>query len=428
MSLCARNFLIPNTLAEADSLDWAPQHSMTDVLIAGGGLAGSALAIRLGHMGFGVELFERSRFPREKPCGEGMMPGGLAALLRLGVAGTLGGEPFSGVRFHFRQQVAAGRFPSSLAVPLTGRGIRRRHLDQILFEEATRTPGVTAYVGARVERPLVEHGRIAGLIVEGSERRASLVVGADGPHSRLRHALSLDVPSQEKWVGMRAHFRLADSQPQAKWVDVYHGPGYELYATPLPAGELLVAALARTAAIHGRIEDQFRTWCTAEPKLRERLEGSRQVSELMAISPLSGGARRSFLPGFILLGDAAGFTDPITGGGMTHALLAAELLAKYAEQHFGKSEAWLAEFDRKRRALLRDFRMLTRIMVTLTAHPRWMAAIMRGLRLSPALFSHLVGVSSGVCRLWGGEHGLQEDVESPQYASVGHLLQNRADS
>jgi flavin-dependent dehydrogenase len=297
-----------------------------------------------------------------------------------------------------------------------------------LFEEAARTPGVTAYVDARVEGPLVEHGRVTGLVVEGTERRATLVVGADGPHSRLRHALSLDVPTREKWVGMRAHFRLANGQRQTKWVDVFHRRGYELYVTPLPDEELLVAVLARTAAIRGRIEEQFRVWCAAEPELAQRLDGAEQVSELMAISPLSGRARRSILPGFVLLGDAAGFTDPLTGGGMTHALLSAELLAKYAAHQFGKRKGWLAQFDRERHALLRDFRILTAVMVMLTSHPRWMATALRGLRLSPALFSHLVGVSSGVRRLWGGEHAAHVHSAAAGYPSLSSFIEHRVDS
>jgi flavin-dependent dehydrogenase len=239
--------------------------------------------------------------------------------------------------------------------------------------------------------------------VEGSERRATLVVGADGPQSRLRHALSLDVPSREKCVGLRAHFRLANGDEQTKWVDVYHRRGYELYVTPLPNGELSVAVLARTAAIQGGVEDQFRLWRIAEPELAERLEGAQQISEVMAISPLSGRSRPTFLPGFILLGDAAGFSDPLTGGGMMHALLAAELLAKYARQAFGKGEAWLGQFDRDRRAMLRDFRIMTRMMVMLTNHPQWLSTVLRGLRFSPALFSHLIGVSAGIRGLWGKE-------------------------
>src|SRR5207253_1881078 len=60
-------------------------NSMMDVLVAGAGIAGSALAIHLGGRGYSVVLVERSSFPREKPCGEGLMPAGVAALERLGI-------------------------------------------------------------------------------------------------------------------------------------------------------------------------------------------------------------------------------------------------------------------------------------------------------------------------------------------------------
>jgi len=66
---------------------------MTHVLIAGGGLTGSALAIQVGRLGLSVELFERAHFPREKPCGEGLMPAGVAAIERLGL-NARAGAPF----------------------------------------------------------------------------------------------------------------------------------------------------------------------------------------------------------------------------------------------------------------------------------------------------------------------------------------------
>src|SRR5689334_19680311 len=74
--------------------------TMTDVLIAGGGIAGSTLAILLGRAGLTVELFERGYFPREKACGEGLMPGGVGVLERLGLADAIGGAPFYGVRYY----------------------------------------------------------------------------------------------------------------------------------------------------------------------------------------------------------------------------------------------------------------------------------------------------------------------------------------
>src|ERR1700682_6085282 len=97
-------FRVFDLLAMDHPVDRAASNSertMADVLIAGGGVAGSAIAILLGRRGMQVELFERSNFPREKPCGEGLMPAGVAVLNRLGVGEEVGGVPFYGVRYHF---------------------------------------------------------------------------------------------------------------------------------------------------------------------------------------------------------------------------------------------------------------------------------------------------------------------------------------
>jgi menaquinone-9 beta-reductase len=376
--------------------------NITHVLIAGGGLTGSALAIQLGRLGFSVELFERARFPREKPCGEGLMPAGVAAIERLGL-NARAGAPFEGVRYHFRERVVEGRFPEVRALPRLGRGLRRRELDNALFELAKRTPNVKVHTRAVVEAPLVESGRILGLIVNGAPRHGDLIVGADGARSQLRHALMLDLPARRKRVGVCTHFRLTPGRAVPRSVDVYFGRGYELYVTPLPGGEVLVAALAGAEALNGRLEDQFRRWCGAQQHLADLLEGAERTGDLLAISPVSGRARQRFLPGLVLLGDAAGFSDPISGGGMTQALLSAELLSQYMARHARASEHWLAEFDRERKALLRDFRRLTALLLWLAEHQAFLGIALETMRRLPRLFSHLLGVAGCTHQLWNAE-------------------------
>ena len=371
-----------------------------DVLIAGGGIAGSALAILLGRRGLTVKLFERAQFPREKPCGEGLMPAGVAVLERLGLAEAVGGAPFYGVRYHFGDQTAEGRFPEVAGVPVAGRAQRRKHLDHVLFQAAAATPGATAQAGTSVEAPLCENGRVAGLLVNGEPRRARLVVAADGVHSRIRHQLGLDVPPRRKRLGIRTHFRLAAGQTQPPWVDIFMGCGYELYVAPLPERELLVAALADFGAWGDSAERAFHRWWRAEPHLASRLEGAEQVSSLMGSSPLAGGPQIGVAPGVVFLGDAAGFLDPITGGGMTQALMSAELLARYTASRLGTQEGWLREFDRERQRMLRDYRRLTQMVLWVSHHPRLAKGLLSMLKRSPAIFSHLVGVSGGVRQLF----------------------------
>ncbi len=432
---------------------------MTDVIIVGGGPAGSALAILLGRRGFAVELHERGRFPREKPCGEGVMPAGVAVLGRLGLAEAVGGVPFCGVRYRAADEthkggaahvgtrdgrvngecVALGRFPASNGQPAMGLAQRRAHFDRVLWEAAAATPGVCAFTGSTVEG-LVRgngNGRVEGVIAAGRERRAKLVAAADGAQSRVRSLLGWNLPANgtRKRIGMRAHFRLAAAQAQEPWVDVFVAPGHELYVTPLPNRELLVAALADGEVLResrsagatgnaGKVAESNRTparesagleagatwgafagWCASHRALAARLEGAEQVSELLATSPLSGRARHGAAPGIVLLGDAAGSCDPVTGGGIAQALVSAELLARYIVRHGVKEQSWLDDFDRARRAMLRDYARLTGGLLWLTAHP-WLAKqAVRAAARVPRVVSHLVGVAGGVRPLVGFRNG-----------------------
>ncbi len=374
---------------------------MRDVLISGGGVAGASLAILLGRAGLSVELLERARFPREKPCGEGLMPAGVAALRRLGVDGAVQGAPFYGIRYHFGRQIAEGSFPAQNSRPALGMGLRRLHFDQALFRIAAETPGVEAHEGVRVEVPVIENGRVVGVMVEGQVRRARLVVAADGVHSALRHALGLERAPRRRRLGACIHFRLAEGRRQPPWVDVFVERGHELYVTPLPQNELLVAALTDAGSYAGPLESRLRLWCMQQPELAERLEGAEQLTEMSGMHPLSGKALRGYAPGIVLHGDAAGFLDPITGGGMTQALMCSELLAASILRHPIGSDAWMPEFERRREAMLSDYRAITRALLWLADHPALGKKVLVTLRSAPALFSHFLGVAGGVRRLLG---------------------------
>lgn len=133
-----------------------------------------------------------------------------------------------------------------------------------------------------------------------------------------------------------------------------------------------------------------------EPKgLARWLDGATMVSEVGGVSPLSGTAKARAVPGCVLLGDAAGFIDPITGGGVTQALLSSEMLAGHLKADFNASLEHLIAFDRGREAMLRDYRRVTAMALGL-ARAGWLTPLsMRALRAWPALFSHLVSVSGG---------------------------------
>jgi 2-polyprenyl-6-methoxyphenol hydroxylase-like FAD-dependent oxidoreductase len=215
---------------------------------------------------------------------------------------------------------------------------------------------------------------------------------------------------------VRRHFRLAPDRSVPDRVEVFVGVGHELYLTPLPGGEILVAALCERAAIveptggtgsgpaAGVEGPDGRTSLPAlialHPALADRLRGATPVSAPRGRFPLACRARAGIAPGAVLLGDAAGFSDPITGGGMAQALLSAELLATFLPRALADSaDEWLWRFDRRRRALLRDYLWLTRLTLELSRSARAARTMLRLMRGHPRVMRHLVGVAAGLRRL-----------------------------
>ncbi len=371
---------------------------MTDVLIAGGGIAGATAAILLGRAGLRVALFEQHSFPRDKPCAEGIMPAGVGVLQRLGLADQIGGAPFVGIRYHGWGRTVGGHFPVASGVPTFGLGQRRLVLDRVLFETAQGTPGVTAHQAAQVDGPMLEGGRVTGLVVGGRIHRAALTVGADGPRSRIRNAAGLDgPPGRHPRLGVRAHFRLPATDSTRDHVEIFVGDDHELYLTPLPDNEIVLAALSTRAELEGNVRDVFPRWVAQHPALATRLRGAESSSNLAGRTPLASRARAGVFPGLVLLGDAAGFLDPVTGSGIAQALLSAELLTRVLVPAHGFHPSFdlLLEFDRHRRALLRDYAILTRFVLAIVGRPAWGRRMLALMDRSPLLFSHLIGVAGG---------------------------------
>jgi 2-polyprenyl-6-methoxyphenol hydroxylase-like FAD-dependent oxidoreductase len=378
---------------------------VADVVIAGGGPAGASLAVMLGRAGISVDLYDAHRFPREKPCGEGLMPAGVAVLERLGLLEAVGGRRLDGVRYRGFGLEAESSFPHVNGRPVCLLAQRRLRLDQALLEAARATPGVRVFEDASVEGAAVEGGRAVGLRVGGELQRAALVVGADGLGSRVRRSLGLDGPERRPGrIGVRAHFRLAAGREGPERLEIFLGEGHELYVSALPGRELLVAALARKEAVAGDARAALARWIDAEPRLRDLLDGAEPLTDVAGRAPVVRRARAGVAPGAVLLGDAAGSTDPLTAGGMAHALQTAERLAAYVPRALAggpRDDRWLGRFDRERRRLLRDHRLLTGALVALVGRPRAARATLGLMRAQPGLMRHLLGVAAGVRGMLG---------------------------
>ncbi len=339
---------------------------MTEILIVGAGPAGAALAIHLARMGREVVLLDRAKFPREKACGEGLMPAGVAALERLGV--HVEGAAFRGVRYHHAGRVAEGQFRGGVC----GAGMRRWNLDAALIA-AARSSGAKVLEGVSVDDILWSGTAVQGVVAGGETFQARLTVAADGANSRLRHKFGWDASTASRRYAVRRHYR-GEIEP---WVQVHLENGCETYVTPLPAGEIQIATLRERGNESG-------------VALPEALRDLRPVGEPLGASPLTVRARQRVTEGCVLLGDAAGTCDPVTGGGMAQALLSAELLAV----HIG-SGLDVQKFDRAREAMLRNYRWLTAGVLTLAEHPALLRPALAILGKSPRLFTSLLSLAGG---------------------------------
>jgi flavin-dependent dehydrogenase len=270
-------------------------------------------------------------------------------------------------------------------------------------------------------------GRVVGVRAGDRRFRARVTVGADGVQSTVRRLLGLELepgsgrPSKaapkgqdrgqghvqgHARIGWRMHFRLAPGREPSPHVEIHVGLGHEIYVTPLPEGQVLVAALAGQGAVQGDAEATLRRWIALHPAACELLSGAEALSPARGRFPLVRRARAGVAPGAILLGDAAGNSDPITGGGISQALLSAELLASRLPAALSGSDSdydgeWLLEFDRRRRALLRDYRWLTAGLVEVARVPVLARAMLHAMRARPAFMRHMVAVAAGLRPLIG---------------------------
>jgi flavin-dependent dehydrogenase len=367
---------------------------MHDVAIVGGGLAGAATAIHLAQLGLRVVVLERNTGPRRKPCGEGLFRRGVKELQRLGVLDDLRhcSSDLAGVRFHAGPHTAT-------AEPHWGAGIgvRREALDAAVLARAEAA-------GAEIRRGVTARGllrqgrRVAGVATSHGDVPAKVVVAADGLNSRIRRLAGLEGSSRGARYGISAHVRLA--APPGHFVEVYFEDGFELYLTPVGASDANVALLLRKPAMQrfaGRLAEEYEATLRAHPALAAGFE---LLDEPLAAGPFAANATRSWRANLVLVGDAAGFFDGITGEGMSVALVSARQCAAAVCSYLETGEYdGFRTFERSRRSLVRNSNLLGRVSLALGARPPLARWSVRNLERRPATFEKLVGISAGEHRL-----------------------------
>ncbi|HUQ61428.1 NAD(P)/FAD-dependent oxidoreductase [Lentzea sp.] len=282
---------------------------MHDVIVAGGGPAGLAVALGCARAGMDVVVCEKRSGVLDKACGEGLMPGAVRALTALGVAPA--GHPIEGITYQQGSLVAHAPFRSG-----TGLGVRRTQLHDALRAAVARAgvPVLTLPVTDVLQYD--DHVRAGAL-------RARYLVAADGLHSSIRDLVGLTenagrgTASAPRW-GQRRHFELS---PISSAVEVTWAPKSEAYVTPVAPDTIGVAILS---SVRGGFTEQL----LAFPELAARLAGARPVSGVRGAGPLRQRATGRVAGRVLLAGDAAGYVDALTGEGLALSLSTAADLVR----------------------------------------------------------------------------------------------------
>jgi menaquinone-9 beta-reductase len=365
------------------------------VIVVGGGPVGSVLAMLLGRSGVRTLILEKTSFPRDKPCGEGLMPGGVAILERLGLdLAREGFPPLDGITYRTIDGGATfGAFRSGRGLPDHGFGVRRLRFDALLAERAAATPNVELRTGCAVQA--IERAG-AGFRLETARgwMTAAQVVGADGLRSTTRGLLGWSEPP------MRPHRHalvghLTVPRHRVRGVMVTLLPSNEVYVAPSGRDEVLAVVLGPPGSLRtsgASVLDSYRTTiAAAHPEFLGAESGRIKGAGPFRVSSRTVAARGAFL-----VGDAAGFIDPITGDAMAAGFRAAAYLAGLLA---GAVPAAEARYRRWYAAQWRTRRLVTAIALGLSGSP-WLARrALAGLGRHPEALESLLEVNSGTRRL-----------------------------
>lgn len=378
-----------------------------DVLIIGGGPAGLAAGIVFGRHGLRTMVCEKRSLPANKACGEGVMPTGVAYLERLGVKPQRHIEhyfPFEGIRYFSPM----GKTASAAFREGVGWGIPRLELSRALLQRAMEIDCLEIHTEIQATPIRVDGG--------GESKRLSvkvgkdiintrLLVGADGLNSAVRRWAGLQGAKgvYQRW-GARQHFEIA---PWGREVEVHWNNGLEAYITPcgenlvgvaflwdrkrhsaLPGGDRLIPALLNTF-----------------PVLVERLRNACVSDGALAVGPLQRNAVRPVADGVLLIGDAAGYLDALTGEGISLALAQAIALEDTVvpimlTQKEMPSRYNLSAYEEAYRAIVRPYYQMTHFVLWLSKHPILSEQVIRLLGRQPALFQSLLSANMGLLPLW----------------------------
>jgi menaquinone-9 beta-reductase len=375
-----------------------------DVAVIGAGPAGSSAAITLAQQGYHVALIDRAVFPRDKLCGDFVNPINWPVLQELNVGQDLLARPHTKVS-RFRMTTAGGaEIITALPVqgePQFGLGLRRFHMDHVLLERARRA-GVSVHEGVKVKAVEKDsRGWRLDLDRRGDPFLAwtKLLVGADGRNSWVARHLGVAAEPSMRSGSVGFEIQLQKVRGVRGSVEIHQFVGGYGGVVRVDEGTINLCFTVQRKLLGRSVsfENLRERFLRHNPFLDELLRASEPVSTLRSVSPVFFPARRCFGDGFLLVGDAARVTEPLTGEGMFFALRSGQLAATTvaaALREGNLSLPRLSQFDRACRAEFGSRLRLNSLIRKLVYRPRLLSLAIPLLSSQKRLLDRLV---SAVC-------------------------------
>ena len=333
-----------------------------DVIVVGAGPAGSATAANLAMSGLDVLLLEKTRFPREKVCGDGLTPRAVKELIALGVPTP---ESDGWIRNKGLRIIGGGMrlqldWPDLASFPPYGLVRTRHDFDDILARHAVKH-GAHLREATNVTGPVLEGGRIVGVTAResddkgravGPERtfRAPLVIAADGNSSRLSLAMGREKREDRPMgVAVRTYYTSPrhDDDYLESWLELWTQdpdgkrvllPGYGWIFGVGDGTSNVGLGILNTSSAFGKTDykDVMRRWVATMP-------AEWTYSDETMVGPIRGAAlpmgfnrQPHYRDGLLLVGDAGGMVNPFNGEGIAYALESGRLAAEVIAQAFAR--------------------------------------------------------------------------------------------
>jgi menaquinone-9 beta-reductase len=368
-----------------------------DVIVVGAGPSGSTAAYYLAQSGLNVLLIEKSRFPRDKVCGDGLTPRAVKSLVAMGVdvseeAGWLRNKGLRVIGGGMRLELD---WPELSSWPGYGLVRTRASLDEQLARRA-QAAGAKLLEGTTVTGPVLDSsGRIVGVeTTDNTERargssvtyRARVVVAADGNSSRLSVAMGLRKRDDRPMgVAVRTYYtspRHEDDYLES-WLELWDGdrllPGYGWIFGMGDGTSNVGLGMLNTSEAFGKTDyrELLKRWLRSMPEEWGYVEENRTEPVRGAALPMGFNRTPPYHKGLLLAGDAAGMVNPFNGEGIPYAMESGEILARVVAQALARptraeTERVLRSYHTELQAAYGRYYTLGRIFVELIGRPKLM--------------------------------------------------------